>query len=189
MFYRCIPLFVHSAVFVLAYGCLVRSNRRVSTIHGALQRCSTATPHGLFVHFLCVSLHTIFELHFCSRHEFTQYFLSHFVKLPLIASVPFCFLPLRRDLSFHCNFRFSQSQGSVRCYLYYYSLRVFSIFFIYAVDAYILTSMLSIHTVHAICVHRKIQKTSLCIQDQKIIKHIIRHSVIPLHFNRSIAFL
>ena len=28
-----------------------------------------------------MSLHTIFVLHFCSGHEFNEYFLSHFVKL------------------------------------------------------------------------------------------------------------
>jgi len=53
---------------------------------------------GLF-RFFCVSLHTVFVLHFCSGHEFTEYFLSHFVKLRLLVSVPLYFLPLKQDLS------------------------------------------------------------------------------------------
>jgi len=66
---------------------------------GCLAALLCKYPPLAFFYFLCVSLHTVFVLHFCSGHEFSEYFLSHFVKLRLLVSVPFYFLPLRQDLS------------------------------------------------------------------------------------------
>jgi len=154
--------------FPLAHGCLVRSRRRVSTSMGPWSVALQVNPMAFFYFFMCVATHGCVP-HFCSRHESVfsnQYFLSHFVKLHLIASVPFCFLLLRQDLSI---FIFISALASLRevsvaifCYTRYGCLFLYTrltriIFFVCRP-----TRAFIAHGTHATCVHRKMQKTSLC---------------------------
>ena len=110
-----------------------------------------------------MSLHTIFVLHFCSGHKFNEYFLSHSVKL-CISFSPVLFSSTETgSLYFILIFALASLREASIAIFTTTRYGYFLYFSTYAVDAYILTSVLSMHTVHAICVHRKIPKTSLCI--------------------------